>query len=343
MIGRLQLFLVPGAVALGATGLLLLARSVTFRLLRRWSDKGEAAERTFRALAETLGVPSLYWCVAVGLYVGMALSDLPDRYVFYFNKTVHVILVFSITLAAANLADKMFRAYAQRAAISMSGTALLDVVIKGTILVIGILVILSMLGVSIAPLLTALGVGGLAVALALQDTLANLFSGFHILVEKSVRVGDFVRIESGQEGYVDDITWRTTRVRMLSNSIVVIPNRKMAQSVVVNYSLPDAAVNTAVVVRVDPGADPERAEQAIADEVNKAIRELSGVIPDQPLSLTFGTGDSFIEFTVSIQVQRFVDQSGLQSELRKRLFRRLRQEGMEHPSRRGQREAETKG
>lgn len=339
--GRLQVLLLPAAVAVGATVLLLLVRSVTFRLLRRWREKGETTERTFRVLAETLGVPSLYWCIAIGLYVGMALSDLPDRYVFYFNKTVHVILVFSMTIAAANLADKMFRAYAQRVNISMSGTALVEGAIKGALVIIGLLIILSMLGVSIAPLLTALGVGGLAVALALQDTLANLFSGFHILVEKSIRVGDFVRIESGQEGYVDDITWRTTRVKMLSNSIVVIPNRKMAQSVVVNYSLPNEVVSTTVAVRVDAGADPEKAEQVIVDEARNVFEGLPGVVPGQEPSVTFGTGDSFIEFTVSVQVQRFVEQSRVQNELRKRFFRRLKEENMEYPTRRGQSPAGT--
>jgi small-conductance mechanosensitive channel len=327
--------IVPVLVATGVTFLLLLFRSLTFRVLQRLREKGETAERTVRVLSDALGVPSIYWCVAIGLYVGMAVSDLSDRYVFYFSRTVHVILVFSITIAAANVATKMFRAYTQRLAIPMTGTALVDGAIKASLLAIGILIILSMLGVSIAPLLTALGVGGLAVALALQDTLANLFSGFHILVEKSIRVGDFVRIESGQEGYVDDITWRTTRVRMLSNSIVVIPNRKLAQSVVVNYSLPNEVLSTTIAVRTDAVADPERAEQVIVDEARKAFGEISGIVADQEPSLTFGTGDNFMEFTLSVNVHRFAEQFAVQNELKKRLFRRLRQEGMEYPNRRG--------
>jgi len=163
-----------------------------------------------------------------------------------------------------------------------------------------------MLGVSIAPLLTALGVGGLAVALALQDTLANLFSGLHILVEKSIRVGDFVRIESGQEGYVDDITWRTTRVRMLSNSIVVIPNRKLARALW--STIPsDEVLSTTIAVRTDAVADPERAEQVIVEEARKAFGEISGIVADQEPSLTFGTGDNFIEFTLSVNVHRFAE------------------------------------
>lgn len=337
----LRAVIVPAIAAAGAIFFLLLVRSLTFRLMRRWRGKGETAEKMVRVLAEALGIPSVFWCIAIAIYVGMAASDLPERYLWYFNKTVNVILVFSITLAAASVAAKMFRAYAQRLAIPITGTALVDGAIKGSVLVIGILIILSMLGISIAPLLTALGVGGLAVALALQDTLANLFSGFHILVEKSIRVGDFVRIESGQEGHVDDITWRTTRVRMPSNIIVVIPNRKLAQSVVVNYSLPNELLSTTVTVRVDATADPEKAEQVVVEEARRILRDLPGVVADQEPSVTFGTGDSFIEFTLSVQVHRFIEQSGVQNELRKRLFKRLRQEGIEHPNGRGQSSART--
>lgn len=335
MIARLQLLVIPAFVAAAVTFLLLLARSLLLRLMRRWRGKSDGADRIFRALIEALGVPSVYWCIAIGLYLGMAVSDLPDKYLFYFNKTIQVILVFSVTIAAATVAARIFKVYAQRLSIPITGTALVDGAIKATILVVGILVILSMLGVSIAPLLTALGVGGLAVALALQDTLANLFAGFHILVEKSIRVGDFVRIESGQEGCVEDITWRTTRVRMSSNSIVVIPNRKMAQSVVVNFSLPNELLISTVAVRVDASADPEKAEQIIMDEAGKALHDMHGAPTNQELSVTFGTGDNFLEFTLSVQIDRFADQSAVQNELRKRLFRRLRHENIEYPNRRG--------
>ena len=94
---------------------------------------------------------------------------------------------------------------------------------------------LNAVGVSITPIITALGVGGLAMALALQDTLSNLFAGIHILAEHTIRIGDFIRLETGQEGYVEDISWRTTRIRMLPNNMVIVPNSKLAQSVVVNY------------------------------------------------------------------------------------------------------------
>src|SRR2546429_328365 len=102
----------------------------------------------------------------------------------------------------------------------------------------GVLVLLSVLGIHITPILTALGVGGLAVALALQDSLANLFAGMHLLADKPIRVGDYVKIADTTEGYVVDIGWRSTRIRMLQNTVVVVPNKKVAESIITNYDLP---------------------------------------------------------------------------------------------------------
>jgi len=109
-------------------------------------------------------------------------------------------------------------------------------VLRVTIWIVGALVLLGSLGVSITPMVTALGIGGLAISLALQDTLSNFFAGLHLLIEKPIRPGDFVKLEWGQEGYVATIGWRTTRLRMMSNDLVIVPNNKLTQSVVINYS-----------------------------------------------------------------------------------------------------------
>ncbi|MFH1025219.1 MAG: mechanosensitive ion channel family protein, partial [Nitrospirota bacterium] len=221
----------------------------------------------------------------------------------------------------------------QKSNLPIPTTGLAYGILKGTIIVIGCLVTLSVLGISIAPLLTALGVGGLAVALALQDTLANLFAGIHILLEKSVRVGDFIKLETGQEGYVEDITWRTTRVRMLPNNIVVIPNKNLAQSVVTNYYLPEKRMSLLIPVGVSYSSDPERVEKILVEEAKKAVGEIPGLLGDPEPFVRFipGFGDSSLDFTLICQVKEFVDQYLAQHELRKRIFKRFKQEGIEIP------------
>lgn len=328
---NLKKILIPSILGIISASTLFTVRGVAFRLLHRWAEKTET--KIDDIIIRAFKIPSIYWCIAIGLYIGVAISELPERYVFYFSKTIHVIVILSITIAAANLSGKIFRNYIQKSNLPIPTTGLAYGILKGTILVIGFLIILSVLGISIAPLLTALGVGGLAVALALQDTLANVFAGIHILMEKSIRVGDFIKLETGQEGYVEDITWRTTRVRMLPNNIVVIPNSKLAQSVVTNYYLPEKRMSLLISIGVSYSSDPEKVEKILVEETKKAVGEIPGLLGDPEPFVRFipGFGDSSLDFTLICQVQEFVDQYLAQHELRKRIFKRFKEEGIEIP------------
>ncbi|MBT9537325.1 MAG: mechanosensitive ion channel family protein, partial [Nitrospirae bacterium] len=284
-------------------------------------------------IIKALKVPSAYWCIAIGLYIGVAVSDFPEKYVFYFSKAIHVIVILSITIAASNLAGKIFKNYIQKLALPIPTTGLAYGILKGTIFIVGFLIILTVLGISITPLITALGVGGLAVALALQDTLANLFAGIHILMEKSMRIGDFIKLESGQEGYVDDITWRTTRIRMLPNNMVVIPNSKLSQSIITNYYLPEKRMSLLIPIGVSYSSDPEEVERILVEEAKKAVGEVPGLLGEPEPFVRFipGFGESSLDFTLICQVQEFVDQYSVQHELRKRIFKRFKEEGVEIP------------
>ncbi|OIO29606.1 MAG: hypothetical protein AUJ60_04610 [Nitrospirae bacterium CG1_02_44_142] len=323
--------LIPSAVALMSVFALFIIRSISFKLLHRWAEKTET--KLDDIIIKVFKTPSIYWCVAIGLYIGIAVSDISEKYVFYLTKIIHIIVIFSITIASANLAGKVFRNYIQKSSLPIPTTGLAYGILKGTILIIGLLIILSVLGISITPLITALGVGGLAVALALQDTLSNLFAGIHILMEKSVRVGDFIKLETGQEGYVEDITWRTTRVRMLPNNTVIIPNSKLSQSIVINYYLPEKRMSLLIPIGVSYSSDPEKVEKILVEEAKKAVGEIPGLLGDPEPFVRFipGFGESSLDFTLICQVQEFVDQYLAQHELRKRIFKRFREEGIEIP------------
>jgi small-conductance mechanosensitive channel len=323
--------LLPVLTAMASLAALLSVRGIAFRFLHRWAEKSDT--KIDDIILRSFRVPSIYWCLAIALYIGIAVSELPERYVFYLSKTIHVIIIFSVTLATATLAGKIFRNYIQQSNLPLPTTGLAYGILNGVILIMGFLIILSVLGISITPLITALGVGGLAVALALQDTLANLFAGVHILVEKSIRVGDFIRLETGQEGYVEDITWRTARIRMLPNNMVIIPNSKLAQSIVTNYYLPEKRMSLPVPIGVSYSADPEKVEKILVEEAKKAVGEIPGLLGDPEPFVRFipGFGESSLDFTLICQVGEFVDQYLAQHELRKRIFRRFREEGIEIP------------
>lgn len=331
MENQIKQFIMPAAIGLACAAVLLIIRAVLFRVLHRWASR--TASHADDIILQSIKSPSLFWAVAVGIHFGIDFSGIPEKHALYLTKTIHVLIILSITMAAANLSGRVFKDYIRESDLPIPTTGLAYGIMKGLIYVIGILIILSVLGISITPLITALGVGGLAVALALQDTLANLFAGLHILVEKSIRVGDFVKLESGQEGYVQDITWRTTRVRMLPNNMVVIPNSKLAQSVVTNYYLPEQRMALLIPISVSYGSDPEQIERILVEEAKKAAGEVPGLLgnPEPFVRFIPGYGESSLDFTLICQVKEFVDQYLAQHELRKRIFKRFAAEGIEIP------------
>ncbi len=194
-------------IFLGVASAGLAARKWFLRILNQWAQRTDTV--IDNAVVNAIRVSSIFWTIAVGLYPAIGISNLSPQIVTYSFKVLHILVTLSVTLVVANLAACLMVYSIQKAEIPMPTTGLSQTLIKGVVLATGILILLGTLGISITPLLTALGVGGLAVALALQDTLGNLFAGVHLLMEKSIRVGDFVRLENGQEGHVVDIGWRT--------------------------------------------------------------------------------------------------------------------------------------
>jgi small-conductance mechanosensitive channel len=155
----------------------------------------------------------------------------------------------------------------------------------------------------------------------------------HLLADRPIRVGDYVKIADNVEGFVVDVGWRSTRIRMLSNSIVVVPNKKVAESIITNYDLPESRLSLLVNVSVSYASDPDHVERVLVDEAVQAARDVPGLLAEPVPFVRFipGFGDSSLDFTLICQVATFVDQYLAQHELRKRILRRFRTEGIEIP------------
>ncbi|MBI3029665.1 MAG: mechanosensitive ion channel family protein [Candidatus Rokubacteria bacterium] len=319
--------LVAAALTAAALGVRALALRHLDRLVRtRLSESARLLERALR-------LPSLLWCAVLGLYGGMEAATLPPRLAGRLELLLQALLVASVTLTAANLLAALVARFGERRTLAVGVTGLAQTVVKGAVLTVGALILLGGLGVAITPLLTALGIGGLAVALALQDSLSNLFAGIHLLADKPVRVGDFIRLESGIEGFVEDIGWRSTRIRLLPNNLVIVPNAKLAGSTITNYHLPEPGMSLLIPVGVSYDADPDRVEEVLVEEATKAAGEVPGLQADPAPFVRFipGFGDYSLNFTLICRVASFVDQYLVQHELRKRILRRFRAEGIEIP------------
>lgn len=211
-------------------------------------------------------------------------------------------------------------------------TSLTQNFIRLVILAVGVMILLDSLGVKITTLITALGIGSLAVALALQDTLSNLFAGVHILIDKPLQLGQFVKLDSGEEGYVTQIGWRSVRIRMLSNNTVVIPNSKLVNSVLTNYYYPEKELAALVQVGVHYKSDLEQVEKVTIEVAKEIMQKVKGGVPEFEPFIRYHTfGDFSINFTVILRAKEFVDNYLIKHEFIKALHRRYKQEGIEIP------------
>jgi len=196
-----------------------------------------------------------------------------------------------------------------------------------------VFIILQNLDINVTPLITALGIGGLAVALALQDTLGNLFAGVQIILSSHVRRGDYVSLESGEEGYVTDVRGRSTTIQTFPDgNLVVVPNSALASSIVKNFSLPRTALWVSIDVGVSYDSDLERVEEVTLEVAHKVLSESEGGVLDEPPLVLFHTfGDSSINFEVRMMVSEFTRQGFIRHEFIKRLHERFNREGIEIP------------
>lgn len=304
---------------------------VIFKLLTPMARRVDR-ERTelTHTIAAAIRTHVPFWFVLAGVDVALRIAPLSDLWLGRMDRLLMVLFVASLSFAVSRVSVIAIRQNAHR--FGVGSTTLLENLARTIIFGMGLLLILANLGVAITPLLTALGVGSLAVALALQDTLSNLFSGIYIIMNRQIRAGDYIKLDSGAAGYVVDIGWRSTMIRERADNHVIIPNIKLAQAIVTNYSLPRHEFSVPVKVGVSYMSDLARVESislAVARDVQKMT---TGAVPDHEPFLRYERyADSSIEFVMMLRVREFEDQHLITHEFIKRLHERFKQDGIEIP------------
>jgi len=238
-----------------------------------------------------------------------------------------------VTFALAAILTRLVVVHGRRATPPVQVSGLTTTLVRIVILLLGALVIVRSFGHDITPYLTALGVGGFAVALALQDPLSNLFAGIFNSIAGQVRMGDYVRLDSGAEGHVVDFNWRSTRLKAVAGNIILVPNAKLAQAIVTNYTMPTSDLGFGVEFNVSVGSDLAKVERIAKEAGNDVIKRVEGSLPDSEPVVRFHTfADLGFRFDVIIRSKQYTDQGLLRSELIKALQTRFTAEGVEIPS-----------
>ncbi|MBI3319602.1 MAG: mechanosensitive ion channel family protein [Candidatus Omnitrophica bacterium] len=324
-------WMTPVAILLVALLVGLWLRSFFVTRLLRWASqtRWEGDEIVLHAVRN----PIVLWSVMAGVYCVMKIAHLPAGIVAVAEPILKALWIFSVAWVIANTISELITHYAAKWQLGLPMTSLTQNLAKGIILALGLLIVLDSLGVKIASLLAALGIGSLAVALGLQDTLANLFAGIYLTLSKNIRVRDYIKLQSGEEGYITDIGWRATKIHMLPNNVVIVPNTKLAQSVIINCYLPDKELAVLVEVSADYGSDLEHVERVSMDVAREVMRQVAGGVPAfEPLVRFHTFGESSVNFTVVMRAREFVDQYVIKHEFIKRLHARYRSEGISFAS-----------
>lgn len=302
------------------------------RLLHLWRRKAQTgwADLTL-AVLEQLPVPLL---LLGTLYLIMEFFTLPRRFERGGSELIFALVIAVIFYFLSKAVVAFLTHLAQRRPTLERITQPSTFVVRLCFFVLALIIILENLGVNLVAVWTTLGVGSVAIAFGLQETLSNVFAGLYIMADQPVSPGDYVKLDSGPEGYLVRTGWRATALRTLSNNLVYIPNAALAKAMITNYSKPEDRMSFAIQVSVAYGTDPAKVERTLLKIARDAASEgLDGLLAHPEPSVRFipGFGPSSLDFSLGVQVRRFVDQYFVQSELRKRILERFAQEGINMP------------
>ncbi len=318
---------VPLAIVLGGLVLGFIAEHILLSLLPSFFQHRKQAKRDAWNLGRRL-VRSFRGLITV--WFGLAafrsvLHEFPLRPAAFpiLAHTASAILIFSFAILCARLLIALFRTYSTPHERAVPSITLVQNIVRSTLYLLAVLAILHIYGIAITPLLAALGVGGLAVALALQDTLTNFFAGIYIMISRNLDPGDYVKLDSGQEGIIRDIAWRVTTLKTPDGSLTVVPNSKFSTSIVTNFDRPDRSVILRIDIPLDQtmaASSLETAAKEAAGETAEALKDLIEGDPELFYTAVTTTGATL---QLSIRITDFSRATELRHEILRRIYSKL--------------------
>ena len=270
------------------------------------------------------------WFVLAGFFGAILSYSLKEDVTTALQRIVIAIFLFSVTLVLARLAAGFVNIMMKRT--EGVSASLISNLVKTTVFVLGALIIFQTIGIEITPIITTLGIGGLAVGLALQDTLANLFSGIYLIISKQVKTGDYIKLEGGEEGYITDITWRNLTIEEISKNVIIVPNSKLASANFTNYHLPEKQLTITIDVGVSYDSDLEEVERVTVEVAKEVMQEIApDLMKNQPYIIFHTFNDFSIDFTLYMRVGEYFDLRIGRHLFVKKLHKRYKQEGIVIP------------
>jgi len=312
---------------LGSMVLGYIVEKILFYLIRRLTKQHPKSKLVFATW--TLKAFMIILFFISGVYASLDIFQMNPSAVNKIKEFSVIVLILSATVILAQITVGLIGTYSKKSGGAESSTSIITNLVRTIFYVLGFTVMLQTLGISITPILTALGIGGLAVALALQDTLTNFFAGLHIIASGQVKIGDYVRLDNGQEGYITDIKWRDTTIRNLSNNMIIVPNSKLSSNIITNFYQPQKSLGIGVEMVVALNSNLGKVENVCLEVAGEVLKDVSGGDAESKPSVRFGAfTDNGIKFSVNMQIEEFTSQYLVKHEFIKRIVPRFDKEGI---------------
>ncbi|MBI4041023.1 MAG: mechanosensitive ion channel family protein [Deltaproteobacteria bacterium] len=323
-------YILPIFVFFSVLSVSFILRLFLYRKLERWSSGTKTPWDNI--VIQASRTPLVILILIVSVWVTKYFVSIPEN----IDHTLSDVIRLLVILAALFFMDQFFTLWVEQHAshhkVLFSSKRFISTLVHVVILIFVVLFILNALGISITPFLASLGIGSLAVALALQDTLKNVFAGVYLLMDRPISKGDLISLEDGQQGFVEAIGWRSTRLKLFSEDILIIPNSNLASSMITNHELPSEVSSLKITCGVHYDSDLEKVEKVVLEEANSIqVEHPAGLESYKPVFGFYEFSELSVLFFVRLGVKHHADQATLKSEFIKKLHQRFACEGIVIP------------
>jgi len=287
-------------------------------------------------IVKALGRPVFLFVLVFGPYVALTSTTYLDKWQDVLHRALLSAEIVIVGYAVKRLLDALTRWYGEEIASRTSTTwddrvlPLLRRISSVMIYAIVLLLVLQAQGLNISPLIAGLGIGGLAMALALQPTLSNFIAGTYTVTESGIGVGHYIELDGGPSGWVEQVGWRTTKIRTFWNNLVIIPNSKLADSIVTDYERPGPSVYATLECGVSYESNLERVSNVATEVTNEVLGKSQGAdLSYTPAVRYYQFGDYNVNFRIVFKTKTYVDQFLIKDQLIRALHNRFNEEGIE--------------
>ncbi len=306
----------------------------SFRFLKRFAreTKTDLDDR----LLKTIEQPLRYLAVLLGFYFATAYAQLNWNWRgLSLDGLFYTLIVLLVAYSLSHIAKEVLSWWSEKKEVKLINETtfvFIRKVISASVYLLAALVVLKHFGIEIGPMLAGLGVAGLAIALGLQETLANLFAALYLVMDKSINIGDYIKLEDGTRAYIEDISWRSTRIRTIGGNTIIIPNSKFISQNIASYDYPESPFRTSVIIGVSYYSDLDLVEKVARQAANNVIAKMKIKVPNnKPMFRFHELTDSAINIKVMVKVDSVRDERRVKSALIKELVEQFHQHNIEIP------------